>query len=205
MRDLFTYLSVPPPNFVAPPPTLTDLVPGSARGYPLHQQKKFVVQTVCNNGGSWWYILFLRQQEGNNVPVSICICNPVTVNHVLNHVLQSDVKASAFAVTRLLLSWGVRFNTLQAVTNTVDMLPTPLMPMFFNHIPLGMGCKPHGYVDTPGNRLGAEKRQQPAICAARVILCGKSLHFPSVTSARSSPRARGVRRGHEESAEDPRT
>ncbi|KAI0695827.1 hypothetical protein BC835DRAFT_1414649 [Cytidiella melzeri] len=46
--------------------------------------------------------------------------------------------------------------------------------------------------DTPGNWLGAETRQQPAICAARVILSGKSLHFPSVTGTRSSPRIRGL-------------
>ncbi|KAI0686408.1 hypothetical protein BC835DRAFT_1420424 [Cytidiella melzeri] len=107
MQDFFMYLTSPPNEFVTPPPTLTDLAPGTTRGFPWHCRRDLIVQTVLDNRGCPWYF-------------------------VVNHLLRSEVSSSMFDVTRTLLSWGVPFNTLQPIADPRTLWVSPPMPMYFN-------------------------------------------------------------------------
>jgi hypothetical protein len=71
----------------------------------------------------------------------VVISDAMTVNHVL----QSNVLGSLYEITRLLLRWGMPFKTLIRVRDGDSLFPAPSMPIFFNHIPLGLGVMPHHY------------------------------------------------------------
>ncbi|KAI0685148.1 hypothetical protein BC835DRAFT_1421513 [Cytidiella melzeri] len=139
MRDFFTYLTSPPNEFVTPPPTLTDLAPGTTRGFPWHRRRDLIVQTVLDNRGCPWYFVYARDPRDNDVPYSLCLADPVSVNHLL----RSEVSSSMFDVTRTLLSWGVPFNTLQPIADPRTLWASPPMPMYFNQVPLGLGIVEH--------------------------------------------------------------
>ncbi|KAI0695983.1 hypothetical protein BC835DRAFT_1305792 [Cytidiella melzeri] len=139
MRDFFTYLTSPPNEFVTPPPTLTDLAPGTTRGFPCHCRRDLIVQTVLDNRGCPWYFVYARDPRDNNVPFSLCLSDPVSVNHLL----RSEVSSLMFDVTHTLLSWGVPFNTLQPIADPRMLWASPPMPMYFNQVPLGLGMVEH--------------------------------------------------------------
>ncbi|KAI0695833.1 hypothetical protein BC835DRAFT_1414656 [Cytidiella melzeri] len=147
MRDFFTYLTSPPNEFVTPPPTLTDLAPGTTRGFPWHRRRDLIVQTVLDNRGCPWYFVYARDPRDNDVPYSLCLADPVSVNHLL----RSEVSSSMFDVTRTLLSWGVPFNTLQPIADPRTLWASPPMPMYFNQVPLGLGIVEHKHKFTLDN------------------------------------------------------
>ncbi|KAI0683929.1 hypothetical protein BC835DRAFT_1422797 [Cytidiella melzeri] len=147
MQDLFTYLSESLSAFKMLPPILTNLVPGSAPGYPLHRRTDLIGEAVFDKEHVPWYFISAQNAWDNDMPFSICLPDPVTVNHLL----QSNVSSSIFDVTRTLLTWGVRFHTFRPLENLRLLWALPPIPMFFNQVPLGLGLVEHGYRFTLAN------------------------------------------------------
>jgi hypothetical protein len=140
-QALVAYLVRPQKSFVVPPSSLIDTGSGNQSIPPVNRRQDIVVATAVERNGDKWY--FIRPAEVSSIDCDyhLAVSDPLTVNHIF----RTNVAPTVYEMTRLLLKWGVPFKTFKRVWDRSSLLPVSPMPMFFNHVPLGLGIVSHNH------------------------------------------------------------
>jgi hypothetical protein len=140
-QALMSYLLRPQKSFVIPPSSLIDTGHGNQSILPVNRRQDIVVSIAVEREGGEWY--FIRPAQGSpiNCDYHLAVSDPLTVNHIF----RTNVAPTVYEMTRLLLKWGAPFKTFKRVWHRSSLLPVSPMPMFFNHVPLGLGIVSHNH------------------------------------------------------------